>query len=106
MNINLVGSTTEVDTDSELMDVFNNVMNFTNTRFNLENKLTLLTSTTELDTNAEMMDVFNNICDAIRSLIPFDYRVDSTSEIDSSQEIVNVFNRIISTLQELGNILV
>ena len=87
------------------MDVFNNIINFTNTRFNLENKLTL-TTTTEVDTYSEMMDVFNNICDAIGSLTPFDYRVDSTSEIDSIQEIVNVFNRIISTLQELGNILV
>ena len=106
MNIELIGSTTEIDTNLKLMNVFNNIMGRMNTRFNLENKLTLLTSPTENDSVNEIMILCNHIFDAIGSLIPFDYKVESTSDIDSIEEIMNAFNRIISTLQGLGNILV
>ena len=104
MKLKLIGSTREIDSTSEIMKIFNNIMNTMNTRFNLENKLKLLASTSETDTTQELMNLYNQIFDAIGSLIPFDYKLESTTEIDSNQEYMNVLNRIISTLQGLGNI--
>ena len=112
-----ISSTTEIDTHSKVLNIFNKIKTKLNHHLQIEERLDLLHSELQVNSNEKCMVICNSIIDAIRSLttlkerfyglirffVPVIERVE-ISDIDSDEKRMKVLNKIIEAVNGLGKI--
>ena len=112
-----ISSTTEIDSHSKVLNIFNKIKSNLNHHLKSEDRLDLLHSELQVDSNEECLVICNRIIDAIRSLttlkerfygiirffVPVIERVE-ISDIDSDEKRMKVLNMMIEAVNGLGKI--
>ena len=90
--------TTDIDTDSERMNIINAIIFQLNPFLDAPNKVKLVSSPSKIDSDVSRMGIFNDIYSSIGSLTSHFDSISSTEEVDTDLERKEILNGIIATV--------